>query len=423
MARKLLVIGGAGDMVTVTIRAILEYDDDVELTLVDNNSESLEKRKKEHNNPVNAKFLTGDLFDEKSMSDLIAEADLVLNAAGPYYETALPVLKICMDKGVNYCDLNDEAETTADAIEMHDQAKSSGIGVYLGLGASPGLTNIFAKELIEMLDEPEAVDTVWVIGDEGPGAYGRAVLAHAIHIFGGQGQALSYKNGRITTIPAFTLGEKVSFAQPLGDYMVYELSHPEPITISHYYPQLKQVRNLGGLHPQALNGLFRGLGQGVYKGQLTMDEAIDFIMDVMGGKFGSLKCWKHAWPSMRKQVKSGENSNSAFWKFVWMNLRGKHFDYRGGMVVRAWGMKDGRKVTLVRRTSALGPGTSLASMAESTGLPFAALSRMVLDGKVAPEHQKGVFCPEAWVDVPTFYSYMKRYGIEVKDLMEPIFEE
>ena len=62
-------------------------------------------------------------------------------------------------------------------------------------------------------------------------------------------------------------------------------------------------------------------------------------------------------------------------------------------------------------------------MAEATGILFAALSRMVLDGKVTPEHQKGVFSPEAWVDVSIFYHYMKHYGAAVEDFMEPVFEE
>jgi hypothetical protein len=62
-------------------------------------------------------------------------------------------------------------------------------------------------------------------------------------------------------------------------------------------------------------------------------------------------------------------------------------------------------------------------MAQATGTPFAALSRMVLDGKVAPQYLKGVFSSEAWVDVETFYRYMERYGAQKSHFVEPIFEE
>jgi hypothetical protein len=48
---------------------------------------------------------------------------------------------------------------------------------------------------------------------------------------------------------------------------------------------------------------------------------------------------------------------------------------------------------------------------------------MILDGKVAPEHQKGVFSSEAWVDVKTFYQYMERYGVQKSQLVEPIYQE
>jgi len=420
---KLLVIGGAGDMVTVTIKAFLEYDDDSKLTIADFDSEKLNARRQEYGDPSRAEFIQADLFDRKQMRALIAESNLVLNAAGPYYKTALPVIELCKEQKVNYCDFNDEPDASMATIKMHDEIKASGIGVYLGLGASPGLSNIMAKELIEALDEAEGIDTVWCTGDEGAIPYGRAVIAHAIGIFGGHAEAESFKDGEITRIPSFVLAEKVPFTGPLGDHMVFELAHPEPLTISHYYPQLKQVRNLGGLHPQPQNGLFRGLSQAVCRNNLSLDEAIDFVQDIMAGKFGSLKCWRHGWQGMRRQVKNGECSESEFWDFVWKGLRGKHYEFKGGLFVRAWGRKDGHQITLVRRTVSSGPGTFFKNMAAVTGTPFAALSRMVLDGKADPEFRKGVFSPEAWVDVPTFYQYMGRYGVPEEDLMEPIYHE
>ena len=420
---KIVVIGGAGDMVTVTIKAIVEQDEDVHLTIVDYNAENLERRKQEHRHPHRAEFIRGDLFDQNLMNDLVSGADLVLNAAGPYYKTALPVLKICMANRVNYCDLNDEPDTSLEAIKMHEEVKKAGIGAYIGLGASPGLTNIFAKELIEKLDEPVGVDTVWVTGDEGDVPYGRAVIAHAILIFGGHKEALTYRDGKMTTISSFVYGEKFFFSPPLGELIVFELSHPEPITIPHYYPQLKQVRNFGGLHPQAQNGLFRGLGRAVADNRLRLEEAIDFVQAIAAGKSGSLKCWKHAWSGMREQVKTGENSSRDFWDFLWKSLQGKHYDFRGAVLVKVWGLKDGHTTKLVRRTASSGPGTFFCNMAQATGTPFAAVSRMVLDGQMAPEFRKGLYCPEVWVEVPVFYRYMKRYGVDKSDLVEPIFQE
>jgi saccharopine dehydrogenase-like NADP-dependent oxidoreductase len=420
---NLLIIGGAGDMVTVTIKVMLEHDEDIHLTIVDYDSKKLDQKRQYHGNPSRARFVQGDLFDKTRMNELMSGSELVLNAAGPYYKTASPVLEICMHQKVNYCDLNDEAESSMDLIAMHEQIKQAGICAYIGNGASPGVTNIWAKELMEELDEPEGVDTIWCTGDEGPIPYGRAVLAHTVGICGGHKEALSYKDGRTIRIPSFVLGEKVQFSQPLGEYMVYELAHPEPLTIPYFYPHLKQVRNLGGVHPQPQNGLLRGVSQAVYNNHLTIDEVIDFIQAINVGKFGSMKCWKYAWAGMRQQVKTGECGSSDFWQFVWKGLRGKRYEYRGGIVVRVWGRKGGRAVTLVRRSAASGPEKLFHTMAQATGAPFAALSRMILDGKVAPQHQKGVFSSEAWVDVNTFYQYMERYGVQKSQLVEPIYEE
>ncbi|MGC9323213.1 MAG: saccharopine dehydrogenase family protein, partial [Desulfomonilia bacterium] len=295
-----LIIGGAGDMVAVTIKALLEHDEDIHLTIVDFDSHKLEHKRQLLGNPSGATFVQGDLFDISRMNELMSGVNLVLNAAGPYDKTASPVLEVCMHQKVNYCDLNDEAESSEKLIAMHDTIKKAGIGAYIGNGASPGLTNIWAKELMKEFDEAEEVDTIWCTGDEGPVPYGRAVLAYTVGICGGQREALSFRNGKPTMIPSFVLGEKVRFSQPLGEYMVYELAHPEPVTIPHYYPHLRQVRNLGGVHPQPQNGLLRGLSQAVGNKHLTLDEAIDFIQEINVGKIGSMKCWKYAWAAMRQ---------------------------------------------------------------------------------------------------------------------------
>jgi saccharopine dehydrogenase-like NADP-dependent oxidoreductase len=419
---NVLIIGGAGDMVSVTIKAMLEHDEDIHLTIVDFDSHKLDKKRQFFDNPPKARFVQGDLFDKSRMNELMSGIDLVLNAAGPYYKTASPVLELCIHRKVNYCDLNDEAESSMDLISEHDDVKKAGIGAYIGNGASPGITNIWAKELMEELDEAWEVDIIWCTGDEGPVPYGRAVLAHTVGICGGHSEALSFRNGKATRIPSFVLGEKVRFSQPLGEYMVYELAHPEPVTIPHYYPHLKQVRNLGGVHPQPQNGLLRGLSQAVYNKHLTMDEVIDFIQKVNVGKTGSLKCWKFALAAMRRQVKKGDCTSSEFWQFILNGLRGKRYDYKGGIVVRVKGKKGGRTTTLVRR-SAASTGEVFNNMAQATGTPFAALSRMVLDGHVSPQHRNGVFSTEAWVDVKTFYRYMERYGAKESQLMESIFKE
>jgi saccharopine dehydrogenase-like NADP-dependent oxidoreductase len=420
---NLLIIGGGGDMVAVTIEAFLACDDDIRLTVVDYNAEKLGRRKCELGNSTRAEFVQADLFDKDRMQHLVQNSDMVLNAAGPYYKTALPVINLCRAFKKNYCDLNDEPDASMDAIHMHKEIKKAGIGVYIGLGASPGLTNIMAKELVEILDEAKGIDTAWCTGDEGPVPYGRAVIAHAIGIFGGHPEADSFKNGKLVKIPSFVLAEKMPFSSPLGKYFVFELAHPEPLTISHYYPQLKQVRNLGGLHPLPQNGLFRGLSQAVAREDLSLNETIDFVQEILVGKIGSLKCWRYAWRGMREQAKMGLCSESEFWTYIWKSFRGKHYDFIGGLCVRAWGKKDGREVKLVRRTTKTGPGTFFNNMAKVTGTPFAALSRMVLDKRMEPEFECGVFSSEAWVDISTFYSYMDRYGAHESELFDPVFEE
>ena len=165
--KNVLVIGGCGDMVTVTIKTFLQYDEDIHLTIFDFNQEQLQIKRQAYGDSSRTRFIQGNLFDKPTVVKLIAEADLVLNAAGPYYKTAIPIVRMCIEGKANLCDLNDEPDASMDVIKMSKQVQEAGIGVYIGLGASPGLTNIWAKELMEKLDVTENIDTAWCTGDEG----------------------------------------------------------------------------------------------------------------------------------------------------------------------------------------------------------------------------------------------------------------
>lgn len=50
---------------------------------------------------------------------------------------------------------------TQDALETDGEARRAGVTVLLGIGASPGLTNLLARHSADQLDEVDYIQTVW----------------------------------------------------------------------------------------------------------------------------------------------------------------------------------------------------------------------------------------------------------------------
>ncbi|MDJ0789011.1 MAG: saccharopine dehydrogenase NADP-binding domain-containing protein [Myxococcota bacterium] len=68
------------------------------------------------------------------MRRLLRAGDVVLSAAGPFRETALPLAEACLGAGAHYLDLSGEARATAEVSRLHDRATRRGTMLLPGVG-------------------------------------------------------------------------------------------------------------------------------------------------------------------------------------------------------------------------------------------------------------------------------------------------
>lgn len=347
-----------------------------------------------------------DLFDDAALRVAIDGAALVVLGAGPYIRTAEPVMEACIEKGVPYLDLDDDEASTRLALGMHEQAKAAGVPLFVGCGASPGLTNVMASDAARDMDTVERVDVCWCTGDEGPVPFGRAVLDHAIRGFAGPCQ--TWENGRAVTHQTFIENDVFDVGPSMGGmYRFYECAHPEAVTMPRRWPNADRIRVLGALDPPPVNGIMRGVAVAVQDEKITMDEAIDFINDIICDKTGSAKVWKFALAGLWGQIRRKEITAGEVVKYLATAALKKHPDFRGTNYVRVEGKLNGRKVVSIRRTGACGPGTPWTSMAALTGSATAAFMMLAIEelGDLA-----GVLSPEDWAEPETFYDALARTG-------------
>ncbi|MGW4391682.1 saccharopine dehydrogenase family protein [Streptomyces sp. NPDC004685] len=414
--RRVVFIGAAGEMCRIAIERFAKADGDWHLTLCDIRPEILE--------PLVKRLPTGrasvrrlDLFDRANLLDVVTGAALVVLGAGPYIRTSEPVITACLEAKVPYLDFDDDVESTQHALSLHEKAKAAGIPVYVGCGASPGMSNVMARDAASELDTVENIDLGWLVGDERP-EVGRAVLQHLMHI--AAGDCLTWERGGPVIHESYVETTSMSLGGGIGDILLYETAHPEPVTLPRRYPKAQRIRCVGGLDPAPFNGLARGLGLAIQNGGLTTDEAVDYILDVLKNRFfGNRRALKAILGGMLAQVRRGETTWGTLIKFLVRSAVRRRYTWRGGLVARVSGTRDGRPAVAVRRTPVSGPDTYLvASMGTLTGTACAAFMLLAID---EAGRRAGAFAPEDWADPKAFYTALERVGTPRAGIVESVF--
>ncbi len=183
------------------------------------------------------------LAEPNRLRDLALDATLVANFAAPYYRTGTAVLDVCVEAGCDYVDVCDEADATVALLERDEGVRAAGIRALIGMGSSPGVTNVLVRAARDWLGEADEVSLSWVVD---VGDVSDAALEHFWRIFAPTGT-----DGMRRTVPAWEELElrTVEFPPPLGDRLVVGLSHPESITVPRFLG-IETVRNFGSVVPE-----------------------------------------------------------------------------------------------------------------------------------------------------------------------------
>lgn len=407
--KKVVFIGAAGEMCRVAVKALATAPQELDFVLSDIRPDLVVATAQEMGDRAAVQKL--DLYDPDALRATIAGASLVILGAGPYVRTSAPVIEACLELKIPYLDYDDDVESTEHALSLDRRAKDAGIPIYIGCGASPGMTNVMVVDAANDLDTVERIDLCWLVGEERPNV-GRAVLEHMLSISAGDCE--TWDNGVRTVHESYLPAGTFPILAGHPDVLLYETAHPEPVTLPRRYPEATQIRCVGGLDPAPMNGLFRGLALAVQNREMSMTEAVDFVFGVATGGLGSLLGWKHALNGMRAQIGRAEISRSEMLKFLALSAARRRYPYKGGLLVQAHGVRDGKHVVSSRRTQ-MAAGNAMNNMGGVTGTPCAAFALLALDDA---EQRTGAFAPEDWADPKKFYDALEAVGVPRDQIVE-----
>ena len=240
---KILAIGGCGSMGRYAMRAAQHYSSIDKIIIADINKETARTFAASLNQKVSAIQL--DVNDDSALKQAMEDINIVVNTCGPYFKFGAPILAAAISSGCNYIDICDDWEPTIDMMKLDAKAKSAGVSATIGLGASPGLTNLMALIAIRELDEVTTVYTGWDIGgtslDENAMQQSEnAAMMHGVEQM--TGQVKVFQDGAFKMVKPL---QKINVKYPgLTNFNGNIFGHPEAVTFPHYFPKLEDSINL-----------------------------------------------------------------------------------------------------------------------------------------------------------------------------------
>ena len=156
---RVAVLGAGGIIAPAIVRDLVESDEAEELLLLDLDEAKARQVAEAHGGP---KSRVAQVDARGGLADSLAGVDVLVNSAS--YRVNLDAMHACLEAGCHYVDLGGLYHLTGKQLELHTAFEEAGLLALLGMGSSPGKTNVMAVQATEHLGAtPERVD-VWAAG-------------------------------------------------------------------------------------------------------------------------------------------------------------------------------------------------------------------------------------------------------------------
>ena len=212
---RVAILGAGGTIAPAIVRDLAESDEVAELLLVDLDREKARATADHHGG------------GKASVADDAAGADVVVNSAG--YRINLDVMRASLEAGAHYIDLGGLYWMTGQQLELHDEFERAGLIAVLGMGSSPGKTNVMAAHAASRLGA-DKLETVHVAaggrdldppeGESFP--YALQTLIDELTM-----RPIVIRDGESAEIEPLSPGGTVRLADPIGDGETIHTIHSE----------------------------------------------------------------------------------------------------------------------------------------------------------------------------------------------------
>ena len=377
---KILALGGCGNMGRMAVAILLESPKVTSITVADLNLE----RAKTFVKMVESQKLSAvqiDANEMKKLIDLMSNHDIVVNTVGPFYKFGKMILKASIETKKPYVDICDDWKPTLEMLELNDDAINAQVTALIGMGASPGITNLMTILACSEFDEVDEIVTAWGIGQSKMGEKPKYFIkekefhrkfkksprianAAIMHFLYETLETIpTYKNGKIVHIKSLTEAPPIKFPGFKEAYACH-IGHPEPITLPRVI-KANSISNIMFIGKKPTE-IVKELRQKLQNEEITIEEAAIYFA---------------------KKIKELRRNPLIIKEFI---------NYPPETCVIVTGLKnnDRKKVAIGCLRNPYG------EMAGDTGVPLAIGALMLINGKIT---RKGVLTPEEVINPEEFF--------------------
>jgi saccharopine dehydrogenase-like NADP-dependent oxidoreductase len=366
---KIAVLGAAGAMAQVVVRDLLEFVPEVAVTAAD-------RRPLEPVDP-RVRFAAADVTDEAATARLLEGHDAVLNCVTYYFN--VPVMRAALAARVPYADLGGLYHGSLKQFELHDDFRRAGVTALLGMGSTPGITNVMAGALAQGLD---AVESVHVrVGCVDRSASGPLPVPYALDTVLDEFslEPMVFEGGAARAVPPMSGAETIDFPEPVGRAEALYTLHSEVAMFPRSFPGLRDASFKVAFEPGFVEKMRFLVELGLASREKTAAGAAprSVLLEL----------------AARQDVPAGPPNDADHLR---VELRG-----------RAGGRPVARRADLTVTPQVR---WGVAAGALDTGVPLSIAGQLLASRAVS---HPGVLCPETAVPSELFFELLERRGMRV----------
>ena len=321
----------------------------------------------------NAEIRYADVSKPKTLVKAFKDIDVVIHAA--HHEFNLNVMKACLKSKTNYIDLGGLYHYTKKQLKLNKQFEKNNLTAIIGMGASPGITNVMAKYASGFLGKIENLEIK--IGNKDFSTYKQISPLSASYSIQTILEEFSWK-------PAVFVNGKIKFVEPISGREEYKF--PEPVGMQK--PQYTIHSEIATLPYtlKAKNVSFKIAFDDEFVDKIKMLKEMGFVSDEI--------------------IEVGENKFNAkdvsleILKKLPKTIPEKINQYE---IIRVIVSNKNKKIIMDAKIFG-------EEIDKDTGVPPSIISQMIANGKIT---SKGVFPPESIIPEEYFFRELAKRRIYI----------
>jgi lysine 6-dehydrogenase len=231
------VLGAGGTIAPAIVADLAQSEEVKDMTLLDLDAAKAQAVADAHGGGK----ASASEIDARSVDDLaaaIADADVLVNTAS--YRINLEAMQACLEAGCNYLDLGGLYWMTGRQRELGADFERAGLLAVLGIGSSPGKTNLMAARGVRELGASAQFDTIDVMAagrDPAAPDDGKMRPPYAIQTLLDELTLapVVLRDGQPVEIDALSPGGSVSYGEPIGTAETIFTLHSELATFGESF--------------------------------------------------------------------------------------------------------------------------------------------------------------------------------------------